>query len=73
MNYYESEVEYYTSIDIQYALKKLPEKLKSVVILSRFEGLSYMEIAEICQVSFQTVGFRLNKALQLMNDYLSEK
>ncbi|MEJ2052454.1 MAG: RNA polymerase sigma factor, partial [Calditrichaceae bacterium] len=60
------------SIDIQNALNQLPQKLRMVVILSRYEGLNYMEIAEICDVSFQTVGFRLNKALQLMNKYLSE-
>jgi RNA polymerase sigma-70 factor (family 1) len=72
LNYYESEEEYYNSIDIQNALNQLPQKLRMVVILSRYEGLNYMEIAEICDVSFQTVGFRLNKALQLMNKYLSE-
>ena len=73
LNYYESEDQYYASIDIQNAINKLPEKFKSVVILSRFEGLNYIEIAEICNVSFQTVSYRLNKALRLMNKYLSEK
>jgi RNA polymerase sigma-70 factor, ECF subfamily len=73
LNYYDSEEQYYTNIDIQNAINLLPEKLKTVVILSRFEGLNYMEIAEICQVSFQTVSYRLNKALKLMNKYLSEK
>ena len=73
LNYYESEEQYYTNIDIQNAINQLPEKLKIVVILSRFEGLNYMEIAEICKVSFQTVSYRLNQALKLMSKYLSEK
>ncbi|HES59066.1 MAG TPA: RNA polymerase sigma factor [Caldithrix sp.] len=72
LNYYESEDQYYTSIDIQNAMNQLPEKLRIVVILSRFEGLSYMEIAEICGVSFQTVSYRLNQALKLMSKYLSD-
>lgn len=73
LNYYESENKYYLNIDIQNALNRLPEKLKTVIILSRFEGLTYMEIAEICNVSFQTIGFRLNKALQLMHKYLASE
>ena len=73
LNYYESEDQYYTNIDIQNAIKNLPEKLKIVVILSRFEGLNYMEIAEICNISFQTVSYRLNQALKLMSKYLSDK
>ena len=73
LNYYESEDQYYANIDIQNAMNKLPEKLKIVVILSRFEGLNYMEIAEICGVSFQTVSYRLNQALKLMSKFLSEK
>jgi RNA polymerase sigma factor (sigma-70 family) len=73
LNYYESEDQYYTNIDIQNAMNKLPEKLKVIVILSRFEGLNYVEIAEICNVSFQTVFYRLNKALKLMSNYLSDK
>lgn len=73
LNYYESEEQYYTNIDIQNAMNKLPEKLRTVVILSRFEGLNYMEIAEICNVSFQTISYRFNQALKLMGKYLSEK
>ena len=72
LNYYEKEDQYYTSIDIQEAMNRLPEKLRLIVILSRFEGLNYMEIAEICHVSFQTISYRLNKALNLMNRFLSE-
>lgn len=73
LNYYESEDQYYTNIDIQKAMNKLPQKLNIVVILSRFEGLNYTEIAEICNVSFQTVSYRLNQALKLMSKYLSDK
>ncbi len=73
LNYYESEDQYYTNIDIQKAINKLPQKLNIVVILSRFEGLNYTEIAEICNVSFQTVSYRLNQALKLMSKYLSDK
>ena len=73
LNYYEKEDQYYTSIDIQEAMNRLPEKLRLIVILSRFEGLNYMEIAEICHVSFQTISYRLNKALNLMNRFLSEE
>ena len=73
LNYYESEDQYYANIDIRNAINKLPEKLRIIVILSRFEGLRYMEIAEICNVSFQTVSYRLNQALELMSKYLSDR
>lgn len=73
LNYYESEDQYYNSIDIQNAIDSLPENLRIIVILSRFEGLNYTEIAEIYNVSFQTVAYRLNKALGLMKKYLSSK
>lgn len=54
------------NIDIQTAINMLPEKLKSVFILSRVEGYKYSEIAEILKISVKAVEKRMSKALSLL-------
>lgn len=53
-------------IDIQSAISELPEKLKSVYLLSRVEGYKYKEISEILQISVKAVEKRMSKALILL-------
>ncbi|MDZ7763999.1 MAG: sigma-70 family RNA polymerase sigma factor [Melioribacteraceae bacterium] len=53
-------------IDIQSAINELPEKLKSVYLLSRVEGYKYKEISEILQISVKAVEKRMSKALILL-------
>jgi len=53
-------------IDIYTAIEKLPEKLKTVFMLSRIEGFHYTEIAEICKISVKAVEKRMTKALKIL-------
>lgn len=51
-------------ITIQQAVEDLPEKLRLVFILSRYQGLKYTEIAEVCGISIKTVESRMSHALR---------
>jgi len=53
-------------IDIKNAIERLPEKLKTVFILSRVEGYKYSEIAEICNISVKAVEKRMTKVFFLL-------
>lgn len=59
---------------IEGAILKLPEDVADTFRLSRFEELSYREIAEKQQVSVKTVEARISKALRILRielkDYL---
>jgi len=52
------------------AICKLPENLYITFVLSRFQGLSYQEIAQACQVSVKTVESRMGKALKMLREML---
>lgn len=56
--------------DFQKALNTLPERCKSTFLLSRFSGLNYSEIADIMNVSLQTVKNQMNKALAVLRKRL---
>jgi len=56
---------------IQDALNNLPPACKAIFVLSRYEDMSYREIAESLQLSTKTVENQMGKALRLMRDYLS--
>ena len=59
------------SIDVESAINKLPEKLRTVFILSRFEDLKYTEIARVCRISIKAVESRIGRALRILRDDLS--
>ena len=59
-----------TSIDIRTSIELLPEKLKTVFILSRVEGFKYSEIAQIYNISVKAVEKRMSKAFVLLKKYL---
>jgi RNA polymerase sigma-70 factor, ECF subfamily len=44
------------------ALRKLPEKLRSAIVLREIEGLSYEEIASVLDISMGTVKSRIARA-----------
>ncbi len=50
--------------DMRNAISNLPEKIKTVFTLSRYDGFSYEEIAEICEVSVKTVEKRMSNAFK---------
>ncbi|MDJ1469915.1 RNA polymerase sigma-70 factor [Cytophagaceae bacterium DM2B3-1] len=56
---------------IQDALNNLPPACKAIFVLSRYEDMSYREIAESLQLSPKTIENQMGKALKLMRDYLS--
>ena len=58
-------------IDVESSIQKLPEKLKTVFLLSRIEGFKYSEIAEICNISVKAVEKRMSKAFFLLRKDLN--
>ena len=53
-------------IDLETEIEKLPEKIKTVYILSRVEGYKYSEIAEICGISTKAVEKRMSGAFKIL-------
>jgi len=60
------------NIDFREAIRKLPDKLKTVYVLSRVEGYKYIEIAEICNISVKAVEKRMSKAFDILRKIFSE-
>jgi RNA polymerase sigma-70 factor, ECF subfamily len=56
---------------IQEALAKLPEKMRTVVVLHDIEGLHYEEIASVVDCPLGTVKSRLFNARSLLREHLS--
>ncbi len=54
------------------AIEKLPEKIKQVFIMSRFQELKYREIADKLSISQKTVESRMSKALAFLRKDLKE-
>ncbi|NVK64126.1 MAG: RNA polymerase sigma-70 factor [Flavobacteriales bacterium] len=54
------------------AMMVLPEKCREVFRLSRFEQLSYKEIAEELEISPKTVENQMGKALRIMREELKD-
>ena len=59
-------------IDVSSAIDKLPEKLKTVFLLSRVEGFKYSEIADICKISVKAVEKRMTNALKILRKLILE-
>lgn len=58
------------------ALSKLPEKVKQVFLMNRFQGLRYSDIAQKNGTSVKTVEAYMTKALKMlryeMSDYIKQ-
>lgn len=61
-----------SNIDFYTALESLPEKLKTVFMLSRIEQFKYSEIAEILNISVKGIEKRMTKALKLLRKKIVE-
>ncbi len=60
------------SREIRKAVEALPEKARTTFEMSRYEGLSYAEIAEQQGVSVKAVEKQMGKALRMMREALSD-
>lgn len=60
------------SIEIKYALSRLPQYYREAIVLRHYNDLSYEEIAQVQQVPIGTVKSRLAKARELLRQYLSD-
>ena len=58
--------------DIQRAINGLPPACRTIFVLSRFEELSYKEIADTLELSIKTVENQMGKALKILRDKLQE-
>lgn len=57
--------------DLRKAVLKIPEKCRLIFILNRFHNFKYAEIAEILDISLQTVKNHMSKAIQIIKEYLN--
>lgn len=51
---------------INHTIEGLPEKCRIIFSMSRFEQMSYMEIAETLEISTKTVENQISKALKIL-------
>jgi len=58
--------------EVQQALHKLPEKCRKVFLLKCISELKYKEIAEICDISTNTVKYHLGEAFRIMRNELKD-
>ena len=58
------------SMEIMCALQKLPESIKSAVVLHYFEGFSVAETAKILSLSASAVKMRLSRGRQMLKDLI---
>jgi RNA polymerase sigma-70 factor (family 1) len=61
-----------TKLHIQHAINQLPEKCREIFILSRYEDMSYREIADTLQISVKTVENQMITALKRLRIALRE-
>ena len=59
-------------LDAQEALKRLPEKLRLVLVMSLYEGLPYEEIGRILNIPVGTVKSRVFLALSRLKEWMGE-
>ncbi len=60
------------SADIEEAIAHLPEQMRKIFELSRYEGLKYSAIAEHLNISVKTVETQMSRALAKLRHRLSE-
>lgn len=59
-----------TEIKINQIINSLPEGCRRIFILSRFEQMSYKQIAETLEISVKTVENQMSKALKILRENL---
>lgn len=66
----EEEGDFLYQQEVQQALLKLPEKCKKIFLLKCITGLKYKEIAEVTNISVNTVKYHLGEAFRIMKEEL---
>ena len=56
--------------EVNKTIDKLPPKCKEIFLMARFDDLSYSEIAEIQNISINTVKTQLKRAMKFLSDNL---
>jgi RNA polymerase sigma-70 factor (ECF subfamily) len=59
-------------ITLQNAISARPDPVRRVFLLSRYEGYTYREIADIEHISIKTVESRMTQALKKLRDVLTK-
>jgi RNA polymerase sigma-70 factor, ECF subfamily len=59
--------------EVHRSLHFLPERCRAVFILSRYDDMSYQEVAQTLQISLQTVKNQMNKALAILRRQLTDR
>ena len=68
----EEEEDFIYKKEVREALSKLPEKCKSVFLLKCVTGLKYKEIAEVTDISVNTVKYHLGEGFRIMREELKD-
>ena len=56
---------------VQESVEKLPEKCREIFILNRYHNLKYAEIAEIQNISINTVKTQMGRAFKMLRKQLA--
>lgn len=59
------------NVSLQRAINKLPERRREILVLRILHEMSYKEIAEMLDISVNTVDTQLRRALKLLREELS--
>lgn len=60
-------------LDVEAAVRCLPQEMREVVILYYFQGLKLKEIAEILDISLHLVKYRIRRAKEQLGMYLGKE
>ncbi|MFT3984930.1 MAG: RNA polymerase sigma factor [Lachnospiraceae bacterium] len=58
---------------VEWALAKLPEELREVVVLHYFQGFTYKEIAKILKIGEPLVKYRIKRAKEILRELCGEE
>jgi len=68
---YSTDEQFDLSDKIEAAIKSLPEPVRLVFAMNRFDGVKYAEIAKVLNISVKTVEARMSKALAILREKLA--
>lgn len=60
-------------MDMEEAVRRLPEDMKEVIILHYFQDMKLKEVAEIIGIGLPLVKYRLKKAKEQLKIYIGEE